>query len=163
MAAITLTDLTNSTSDTVGNGVFDVLIQVVERHIENQYEENRITGTDYATVYLGSMQSVLSESIKFLLSEQLADKQAETETEKALLIAAQTLGFKSDTKQKTLKQMIEGNSVYASLAGTGNVPEAYTETSIDQLAQEILDDVDSGVIIQVLADVPPQGDSVAVP
>ena len=77
MAEIDLVNLTNSTDNTDGNGVFDVLIQAVERHIEGQYETGRITGQDYSTVYLGSMQSVLAESVKFLLSEQQADKQAD--------------------------------------------------------------------------------------
>lgn len=80
MADIELTKLTNTSlppESGSGSGVFDVLIQVVEKHIKDQYDTGRILGSDYANVYLGSMQSVLSESINFLLNEQQADKQAD--------------------------------------------------------------------------------------
>ncbi len=77
MADIDLAQLTNGTTANDGTGVFDVLIQAVERHVEEQYTEGRLAGTDYATVYLGSMQSVLAQSVQFLLNEQQADKQAE--------------------------------------------------------------------------------------
>jgi hypothetical protein len=77
MADIQVSDITNSTALTDGDGIFDKLIQAVERHIDGQFNKGRLAGTDYANVYLGSMQSVLSESIKFILGEQQADKQAD--------------------------------------------------------------------------------------
>jgi hypothetical protein len=66
-------------------------------------------------------------------------------TEKVLLLRAQTLGFKTDTKQKVLKQMVDGFSVHYSVAGTGNIPETLRDASIDQLSQDILNNVDGGV------------------
>ena len=92
MAAIDLANLTSSTASEDGNGVFDLLIQAVEKRIEEQYTDGRITGADYASVYLGSMQSVLSESVKFLMTEQQADKQAD-------LIAEQIIGETKKTEQ----------------------------------------------------------------
>jgi len=77
MADIKLTDLTNSTDTTQGTGVFDVLISAVNREINTQFIKGRLAGTDYASVYLGSMQSVLQQSIAFILGEQQAGKQAD--------------------------------------------------------------------------------------
>ena len=77
MANIELSNLTDSTNVDNGTGVFDKLIQSVEHHIESQYKAGRITGNDYSSVYLGSMQSVLSESVKFLLSEQQVEKEVD--------------------------------------------------------------------------------------
>ena len=197
MADIDLTDLTNATTADDGTGVFDVLINAAERHIEDQYTQGRITGTDFATVYLGMMQSAITESIKFLLSEQEAGHRADlvaqqviSETknnetdgvidktkgkldeeiqlllaqtaemlagtirkdaesaEKVLLLEAQTLGFKSDTKQKILKLMLDGYAVNLSIAGSANVPETVLDGSIDQLSQEILTENGSSVTIQ---------------
>ncbi len=59
------------------------------------------------------------------------------------LIAAQALGFASDTKQKVLKQLFDGYAVTLSIAGTATVPDAATEGPIDALVHEILDDVGS--------------------
>ena len=99
MADIILSDLTNSTDHVEGTGVFDVLIQAVERHVNSQYEEGRLAGTDFATVYLGSMQSVLSEAVKYLMTEQQADRQAD-------LISAQIL---SETKNHEVGGVIDLN------------------------------------------------------
>ena len=63
------------------------------------------------------------------------------------LIAAQTLGFASDTKQKVLKQMLEGYAVTLSIAGIATAPDATKEPSIDALTGEILADVGSAVVI----------------
>lgn len=59
------------------------------------------------------------------------------------LIAAQTLGFASDTKQKVLKLLMDGYAVNLSIAGTATTPDAATEPAIDALVFEILGDVGS--------------------
>lgn len=63
------------------------------------------------------------------------------------LIAAQELGFSTDTKQKVLKQMLEGYAVTLSIAGTATAPDCTKEPSIDALCGEVLADVGSAVII----------------
>jgi hypothetical protein len=63
------------------------------------------------------------------------------------LVAAQTLGFASDTKQKILKQLLEGYAVTLSIAGTATVPNATTEPAIDNLVFEILNDVGSTALL----------------
>lgn len=73
---IDIATLTNSTHADKGTGVFDVLSESVIRHIEKQFKENRLSGADYANVFLGSMQSVMAESNKFILTEQQASEQA---------------------------------------------------------------------------------------
>jgi hypothetical protein len=49
----------------------------VSKHIEAQYREGRILGTEYSTVYLGALQAVLDLSTKILLEKDLIAKQAE--------------------------------------------------------------------------------------
>jgi hypothetical protein len=74
-----LTDGTLTDNEWVGTGVFDKLIDAVNQNIEGQYNKGRIKGTDYANVYLGSMQSVISQSIEFLLNKSLVAEKEETE------------------------------------------------------------------------------------
>ena len=50
-----------------GNGVFDKLIEAVNANINIQYDKGRIKGTDYANVYLGSMQAVLDQSVQYTI------------------------------------------------------------------------------------------------
>jgi hypothetical protein len=75
MADIPASDITSGYVD--GDGVFDLLMTAVGSHLKQEYEEGRIKGSDYANVYLGSMQSVLQQAILFLLQRQKADKEAE--------------------------------------------------------------------------------------
>lgn len=73
MADIQLDSVTNSN----GTGVFDKLMEAVNDQIETQYLNNRITGSDYANVYLGGLQAVLQQSMQFVMQEQLTEAQIE--------------------------------------------------------------------------------------
>jgi hypothetical protein len=65
------TPLKSLTSETIdGTGAFDVLMRSTKLHLQAEYEAGRITGADYATVYLGALTAVLQTSIQFLLNEQ---------------------------------------------------------------------------------------------
>lgn len=70
---ITLEDLTTSALE--GTGVFDELMKTVKLHIHEEWSEGRIKGADYASVYLGSIQAVLTQSVEFLLREKLVEAQ----------------------------------------------------------------------------------------
>ena len=78
-ADIVLTDITNGNlnigNDWEGTGVFDVLIGAVNKNIESQYNKGRITGSDYANVYLGSIQAVLQQSMEYVLREKVTEAQ----------------------------------------------------------------------------------------
>jgi len=56
-----------------GSGIFDYLMETVTKHITAQYKLGRITGTEYATVYLGVIQATLSEAMKFTLEKGVID------------------------------------------------------------------------------------------
>ena len=306
MAEILISDITNKVDANPGTGIFDVLMNSTNEYLQDEYNEGRITGAEYAQVYIGAMDSVLRNAMEFALTKQEADKKAElltvqiseanekveevtsriaknyedvkasqdktlrenvlnnavvvkvqeetdlliaqeaeetaktarlnleaknkianlnhdiqikaeqgfklneengvptinykyyingvdgtTDTttnlanvvgpvlgtsvvpgsgtsvvslekeiltSKDLLIEAQTLGFASDTKQKVLKQMLDGFAVEYSITGAGNIPETTKDAAIDQLAQEILTDVGTTVDIQSLVQNPDSGD-----
>lgn len=221
MASVTLADLTNEITPTEGTGILDVLLEKMETRLQEQFDQDRITGSDFATVYAQLYGNILSAAVQFTLSKDksaldamiaeatvekqwgydvttdvdgglvlgastgtglidyqvteqqnkidlvigqvakvyadvaLVGQQQETELaqtsdpsggllkNKFDLIAAQTLGFSSDTKQKVLKQMLEGYAVTLSIAGTATVPDAATEPFIDALTFEILNDLGS--------------------
>ena len=54
-------------NSTDGAGNFDNLMKVVTLHLEAQFAAGRITGTDYATVYLGALQSTLAQAVSFTI------------------------------------------------------------------------------------------------
>lgn len=124
---VDLTDLTNGTlvdNTWVGAGVFDKLMAAVSSNIDGQYNLGRIKGTDYANVYLGGIQSVLAQSVTFLLQQGAAgaiiDKaKAEAETAKALATESQAkalaeiikvYGFGNATMDASTHEIIVGSN-----------------------------------------------------
>ena len=121
MTAITISEVTSNTATTVGTGTFDVLMESVNNQLLKQWEAGRISGADYASVYLGALQSVLKESVQFTLSKQTVEEQV------TKLIA------------ETALTMLDGYSTNLAIAGVANVPESTRDGAIDQLSQNILD------------------------
>lgn len=71
----TIDDLTvNSLS---GKGAFDRLMQSVELHIQDEHKKGRITGANYAQVYMQAIQYVLQFATQFTLSQDQPYLEAE--------------------------------------------------------------------------------------
>jgi hypothetical protein len=83
IATPTLADLTSATL--AGNGIFDVLMRANKAHLDEQYDKGRIKGTEYATVYLGSLQQVLNTSVQFLLAKDRTGLDAQLVEQQILL------------------------------------------------------------------------------
>lgn len=152
-----------------GTGIFDDMMEAVTAHVDAQFDKGSITGTQYSEVYLGALQTVLQTSAKIFLETQLADDQSAqvqaqtrlveqqilestaktalinsqkvTEDLKDDLVAAQTLGFKTDAKQKVLSKMLETWAIYYSVAKSGNPPNSANTIEIDELKDAILADL----------------------
>ena len=63
----------------VGTGVFDVIMKAANENIKIQNQTSRITGAEYAEVYLGTMQSAISEAMKFILNRPGIEKGLEAQ------------------------------------------------------------------------------------
>lgn len=60
-----------------GTGVFDIIMKAANENIKIQNQTSRITGAEYAEVYLGTMQSAISEAMKFVLQNDTLAKDLE--------------------------------------------------------------------------------------
>lgn len=96
---ITITNLTNRTNP-MEYGVFDYLMESMKDHLDIEYDKGRIKGSEYAQVYLGSLQSVLQTAVTFLLTKDKADQEAK-------LIAAQILL----AEQQKANAIVEGQNL----------------------------------------------------
>lgn len=68
LVPILTADLTTATVD--GTGLFDTLMRATKAHLEQEYKLSRIKGPEYATVYLGSLESTMRTSLEFLMTKQ---------------------------------------------------------------------------------------------
>jgi len=72
LSAPDITQLTSSSID--GTGVFDLLMKAGKLHLQEEYNNDRITGQEYTTVYIGMMTAVLQQSIAYLVQHQNQEK-----------------------------------------------------------------------------------------
>ena len=90
--------VTNTNNVITGSGVFDDLMESVTAHLEAQFQLGRITGTDFATVYLGAMQSALQASVGYAIGQEKTNAEVALLTQKQTTEFAQTLVTKSILK-----------------------------------------------------------------
>ena len=91
-ATLTLgASLTVTNNVVTGTGVFDDLMEAVTTHLEAQYQLGRITGGDFATVYLGAMQSALQQSVGYAVGAEKTNADVILTGKQGLLVDAQEL------------------------------------------------------------------------
>lgn len=106
-----INELTEGTID--GKGVFDVMLKTVKAHLREEFDANRIRGTDYANMYTTAVVQVMQQASGYALAKskmalelqileaQLGKLAAETvvTTKQALLLETQALTQTAQTAQ----------------------------------------------------------------
>jgi hypothetical protein len=73
--SLVVADITSGTVD--GDAVFDVMMQAVKGHIQQEYTANRIRGGEYSEVYLSALNGAMDRTIEFLLNKDRVPLEAE--------------------------------------------------------------------------------------
>ena len=66
-----------TTGEKEGYGLFEELMRAANSHIQAEHEAGRISGTNYATVYLGMMQTAMQTAMQYALQYPTVNKQIE--------------------------------------------------------------------------------------
>lgn len=117
---INSTDPENQTWE--GTGVFDELMKAINGNIQVQYDSGRIKGNEYAEVYLGSMQSAISEAMRYMLSKKTIEKDLEL---KDINIAISEVQLAENTEKWALQRKVLENQLEMS-----NVDVRYKEQNV---------------------------------
>ena len=83
-----------------GTGVFDIIMKAANENIKIQNQTSRITGAEYAEVYLGTMQTAISEAMKYILQKDNLIKDEELKQANIDLLNRQKEGFDDNKYQK---------------------------------------------------------------
>ena len=83
-----------------GTGVFDIIMKAANENIKIQNQTSRITGAEYAEVYLGTMQTAISEAMRFILDRDQSTKDLEVKQANIDLLNRQREGFNDNKYQK---------------------------------------------------------------
>ena len=148
--AITIADLTAgvaTSADNVvtGTGVFDDMMETVNAHMAAQFNLGRITGSDYATVYLTAIQATVQQAVAYTVGMQKGNAEEAllfqkeitefAQTEKSTKVAPTTTsvagrannlsteqakGFQWNADQKYLKTLLDAWAVNISTAGVAS-------------------------------------------
>lgn len=127
MTDINFTDVTTGTLD--GTGVFDQLMRSLKTHIKEEWDEGRLKGSDYSTVYLGSMQTAIAQAIMFVLEKDSKAKQAEMTQAQIELYNRQREGFDDNKYQKLLETQMNS---WALMFSSGLLTEKPSIITSDQ-------------------------------
>lgn len=148
MADVIITPITNedlTTKVVNGTGIFDELMTAANAHLDSQFKNERITGTQYAEVYLGQLQAVLANAVQFLierdktyLNNLLINAQIELANKQAELAEKQL--EQADKQLELLEKQIELQQAQADLA------RQKIKTEVAQIADTVDGVAVSGVI-----------------
>lgn len=140
---ITNEDLTTKVVD--GTGIFDELMTAANAHLSAQWDMERITGTQYAEVYLGQLTAVLQQAVTFLIEKDktylnnlLINSQIEL-ANKQIELADKELE-KADKEIQLLDKQIELQQLNADLI------RQKVKTEIAQIADTVDDAPVAGIV-----------------
>jgi hypothetical protein len=122
MPEITVANFTTE-DKTNGTGVFDTMMRSVKEHIADEYNQGRIQGTEYSTVYLGALQSVMDRALTFVLEKDKRTAEIDILQQELLLTQERVLMLQAEkalVEANTLNAIKEGSILDAKLL---NVPK----------------------------------------
>jgi hypothetical protein len=122
------------------SGLFDQLMIAMKAHIHEEYKQQRITSADYSRVFLGIMESALTNTSQFLIAGLLLDLQKQKiEAEIALIeLEGEKLRYEIDFMYPA--QLIKLEQEGLLIAAQVLLAEAQvlkTEAEIDKIRAEI--------------------------
>ena len=125
--------VTSADNIVTGTGIFDDMMTTVNAHMAAQFNLGRITGSDYATVYLTAIQATVQQAVAYTIGAQKGNAEesllfqkevtefAQTVVGKAnSLVTEQAKGFQWNADQKYLKTLLDAWAINISTAGTAS-------------------------------------------
>ena len=116
-----------------GTGVFDIIMKAANENIKIQNKASRITGAEYAEVYLGTMQTAISEAMKFLLNKDQSTKDLEVKQANIDLLNRQREGFDDNKYQKLFEAQMNAWALMFSSGLLETKPEIISNDSASAL------------------------------
>lgn len=107
---INIDEITTGSID--GTGVFDVLMRSFREHVKLEYEENRITGSEYANVYLQGMNTIIAQSVEYSLKAKATEADIAVKYAQQIIADKQAAMLGMDGVMKKQNLVTDVNHVY---------------------------------------------------
>lgn len=86
---LTLESLTAGEGTLAGNGAFDVIMKAVNKHLEEQYKKQRLSGAEWGKVYIQGIELALTQASQYLVSANTSAWAGETSKRQAEVLEIQ--------------------------------------------------------------------------
>lgn len=135
---VTIEELTTNVSVdsnhvVTGDGVFDDVMETINKHISAQYSAGRLKAENVATLYVGIVPTVLSESIKFLLQRKTNTQQLRVLEAQEALYIRQKEAFDDNKYQKLFEAQLNYNGMVFQDADTPDILDVALEQKVNDV------------------------------
>ena len=139
---VTIEELTTNVSigtDYVvtGDGVFDDIMETINKHISAQYSAGRLKAENVATLYVGIVPTALSESIKFLLQRKTNTQQLRVLEAQEALYIRQKEAFDDNKYQKLFEAQLNYNGMVFQDADAPDILDVALEQKVNDVFNKL--------------------------
>jgi hypothetical protein len=93
-------------ADVDGTGAMDVLMRAVKSHLDQEFRQGRVQGKEYATLYLGALQSTMATALQFVLQKGQANLDAQIKQQELLLAQQSVRKAREEVELVVLQQAL---------------------------------------------------------
>lgn len=149
VAPLTLASLTAGDGTLTGEGAFDVLMKAINKHLDDQYRKQRLSGAEWGKVYIQGLELALTQASNYLVASNNAIWAGETSKRQAELLDLQKAVLVQEHASKILetltakmglaKMQIEGYVAQGNLVGTkAKIGDMYHDILAKEAQQELI-------------------------
>ncbi len=151
---VTIEELTTNVSVdsnhvVTGDGVFDDVMETINKHISAQYSAGRLKAENVATLYVGIVPTALSESIKFLLQRKTNTQQLRVLEAQEALYIRQKEAFDDNKYQKLFEAQLNYNGMVFQDADTPDI----LDVALEQKVNDVFNRLTQGLAITAMPEV----------
>lgn len=151
---VTIEELTaNVTVDekhvVTGTGVFDDIMETINKHIEAQYSAGRLKAENVATLYVGIVPTALTESIKLLLQRKNSAQQLRVLEAQEALYIRQKEAFDDNKYQKLFEAQLNYNGMVFQDADAPDI----LDVALEQKVNDVFNRLTQGLAITAMPEV----------
>ena len=120
-----------------GTGVFDDVMETINRHIVAQYTAGRLKAEGMAQLYVGVIPAALSESIKFLLQRKTNTQQLRVLEAQEALYIRQKEAFDDNKYQKLFEAQLNYNGMVFQDADAPDILDVALEQKVNDVFNKL--------------------------
>lgn len=101
--APTLANLTSGDTTLTGSGAFDILMKAINKHLEEQYKKQRLSGAEWGKVYIQAIEIALAQASSYVVAINQAAWTGENSKRQAEMLEIQKVSLIQEHSTKIME------------------------------------------------------------